>query len=166
MNMIDAILQEFVHEAGATRRMLERAPMDKRDWRPHPKSMTLGRLAAHIAEIPTYVRPILDQDELVMDPAKHTSTSCTTSAELLKAFDDNMTAATRAMSGISDGHLMKTWRFTVGDRVIFEMPRIAVLRAMVLSHNIHHRGQLSVFLRLNDVPLPQVYGPTADEAMG
>ena len=166
MNIIDAILNEIELEAANTRKMLERAPQEKFAWQPHAKSMTLCGLVSHIAEIPTWVKPILEQDELVIDLEKYVPPSYASVAELLQRFDKNIGEAKEAMAGQSDERLMGLWRLKVGEQSVFELPRVAVLRGMILSHSVHHRGQLSVYLRLNDVPLPPLYGPTADEQPG
>lgn len=164
MNIIDGILQEFAHENANTRKMLDRVPQQHLGWKPHAKSMTLGRLAGHIVEIPTFIKPIITQNEMVIDMANYKPTEFTAVADGLARFDKNIAEAASAMQGQTNDNLMKPWRLKFGDKVVFELPRIAVIRSMVISHAIHHRGQLSVFLRLQNVPLPPIYGPTADES--
>lgn len=162
MNIIDPILMEFTHEAGITRRLLERVPDEQLGWKPHEKSMSMGRLASHIAEIPTFVAAILGQDELIL-PGSYTPLNAGSTAEILEAFDKNVAMATEMMQGQSNERLMQPWRLKKGEHVVFEMPRIGVIRGLVLNHSVHHRGQLSVYVRMHDVPLPSIYGPSADE---
>ncbi len=165
MNMIDAMLQEFTQESATTRRMLERAPMEKHAWSPHPKSMSLGRLVSHIAEIPMFVPAILEKDEWNLEPGEYKPACFETLDALLAGFDKLVEAAKKVMAGQSDDLLMQPWRFNYRGKTVMELPRIAALRVLVISHVIHHRGQLSVYLRLNDAPVPSVYGPTADVPM-
>ena len=165
MSLSEPIAAELRREAATTRRMLERVPEDELAWRPHEKSMTLGRLAGHIAELPNLVVAALTQDEVDFAAGKFQPFAASNVPELLEKFDENIAAAARALEGQPDEHLLKTWRLRRGEQVIFELPRVAVLRSMGLNHIIHHRGQLSVYLRLLDIPLPSVYGPTADEAI-
>ena len=165
MNFIDPILKEFTYEMANTRKVLERAPMEKHAWKPHDKSMSLGQLASHVAESPTWAKPIVDQDELSLDLSGYKPPYYPTGAELLAAFDAAVAGAKQAMQGRSNEMLMVPWRLKVGGQVIFELPRVAVIRSMVLNHIIHHRGQLTVYLRLLNVPLCALYGPTADERM-
>jgi uncharacterized damage-inducible protein DinB len=163
MDIIGSLLQELLYEASLTRVMLDRVPDDRFDWQPHPKSMTLGRLAGHIAEIPTWASTVIDATEFVMDPETYKAFIPVSKADLLATFDKNIELAQDSMSEQPDEHFLSPWQLRTQDTVVFEMPRLAVLRSMVLNHMIHHRGQLSVYLRLNDVPLPAIYGPTADE---
>ena len=165
MNMIDPIVTEFSHEATNTRRMLERAPEEHFDWKPHEKSMSLALLATHIAQIPEWGMAILEQDELVINLDEYTPRIASTHAELMELFETNVAKASETMQGQPDDKLMQPWRLKVGDEVKLELPRIVVIRGMILNHIVHHRGQLSVYLRLKDVPLPGVYGPSADETM-
>ncbi|MFQ5824341.1 MAG: DinB family protein [bacterium] len=165
MNLIEPILAELEQEAKPTRKMLELIPEDKLKWKPQEKSMTLGRLAAHITEIPGWVDAFVDQDELVLGAVEYEPPTATRVSETLETFDKNLAHAIEKLKPMSDDQLAANWRLKKGDEVIHEIPRIAVIRTWLLSHIIHHRGQLSVYLRLNDVPLPQVYGPTADEGM-
>ena len=165
MSLSEPIAAELQREAATTRRMLERVPEEKLEWRPHEKSMTLGRLAGHIAELPSLVAMTLTQDEVDFAAGNYQPFVASNVAELLEKFDGNVAGAVEALRGQEDEHLLKTWRLKRNGQVLFEMPRVAVLRSMGLNHVIHHRGQLSVYLRLLDVPLPSVYGPTADEAI-
>lgn len=163
MNYIDPLIAEFEREAAATRRVLERVPEEKFGWRPHPKSMTMGRLATHVAETPGWLAAILEQDEMAFNPEEYKPKEAASRAELLQIFDDNMAMAAKLMTGQSNDHVMAMWRMKVGDQIAFEAPRIGVIRSMILNHTYHHRGQLTVYLRLNDIPVPSVYGPSADE---
>jgi uncharacterized damage-inducible protein DinB len=163
MTLIDSIAMEFEHEAQTTRRHLERLPNDKLDWRPHEKSFTARGLASHIVECTGWADSIFNMDELDIDPATYKSYLATSVDDLLKAFDDKVADGTRILAGVADTDLVQPWRLKVMGRVRFEKPRAAVFRDFTLSHLIHHRGQLSVYLRLLDIPVPGSYGPTADE---
>jgi uncharacterized damage-inducible protein DinB len=162
MSISDSLLPEFDMEMANTRRALERVPMDKADWKPHPKSMALGRLAIHLAELPGWAHVTVNTDELNFadgyNPAKAETTE-----ELLALFDKNVAQAREALAGASDETWHKPWTLRNGDHKIFTMPKIAVHRGFTMNHVIHHRGQLTVYLRLNDVPVPSIYGPSADE---
>ncbi len=164
MNMIDPILGELAHEAGTTRRLLERLPADRLGWQPHAKSMTLGRLATHIAEIPGWVSSIIQKDEVDMSGG-YTPQTGKSPAEIQAIFDKSVAQATDTLKGQSNDRLTATWRLKKDGKVLLEMPRIGVIRAVLMNHLIHHRGQLSVYLRLLDVPIPSIYGPSADQPM-
>lgn len=163
MNIIEPMVMELKQEAQTTRRYLERIPHDKLGWKPHAKSMSMGQLASHLCETCMWVGALLDTEELVFDPEQYQPFHAKTRVELLDAFDKNIALALEKMEGQSDEAMMQVWRMRSPDRVFFEMPRMAVLRAMILNHLVHHRGQLSVYLRLNDVTVPATYGPSADE---
>ena len=163
MSIIDSMIQELQYEAQATRKVLERLPEDKWDWQPHPKSMSVCALASHTADALTYAQAVLEMDEFVINMGEYKPFLAANRAELLKAQDENLAKAVETMHGRSDAHLMQLWRLKMGDHVVFELPRAAVLRSMVLNHIVHHRAQLTVYLRLLDVPVPSVYGPSADE---
>jgi uncharacterized damage-inducible protein DinB len=168
MAIRDAFLPEFDHEMALTRKALERVPEGKPDWKPHQKSMTMSRLAGHLAELPNFAVMTIQNDSFDVAPpggSKRQPTVMTSRAQLLEAFDKNVVAARAAIAGASDEHLGKMWRLHAGDKTIFNMPRAGVLRTLILSHTIHHRAQLGVYLRLNDVPVPSVYGPSADEGL-
>jgi len=165
MTIAESFQQELAYESGNTRRMLERVPMEKSDWTPHPKSMTLGRLASHVAETTEWVGYTVERDELVLDPGQYKPKIYASTDEMVLAFDAACTAAMEALQGRDDATMMRTWRLIVGGQAVMELPKIVVLKSMVLNHMIHHRGQLSVYLRMNNVPLPGLYGPTADEPM-
>jgi uncharacterized damage-inducible protein DinB len=162
MPMVDALLPEFDHEMTTTRKLLERVPEDRLDWKPHAKSFSLGQLAQHVATIPLWGTTTLTQTEL--DVEGPTPPQMRTRAELLATFDQNAASARAALTDRTDAELMVPWTLKSGGRTIFSMPRASVLRGFVLSHIIHHRGQLSVYLRMQDVPLPSIYGPSADES--
>lgn len=163
MSLSEPMVDELRREAATTRKMLERVPEDKMSWRPHEKSMTLGRLAGHLAELPSLVASVVTRDEVDFAAGNYQPFEASNTAELLEKFDQNVAGAAEALKGQEDEHLLKPWRLKRNGQVLLELPRVAVLRTMGLSHVIHHRGQLSVYLRLLDVPLPSVYGPTADE---
>ena len=165
MNPIDAILMEMSQEAATTRRLLERLPAQHLVWKPHTKSMTMGRLATHIAEIPGWIATILDKEGFDVGAGNRTPQTAGSVAEVLEMFDRNMAKVEAATRRQTMERLSATWRITKQGQVIVEMPRMGVIRSLFLNHLIHHRGQLSVYLRLNDVPLPSIYGPTADTPM-
>ena len=160
MNLSEPLVAELQIEASTTRKMLERVPPDSLAWKPHEKSRTLGEIAAHIANLPGLFIATLNQDEFDRYAYKATTE---TVADILETFDRNINAALEVLKTLSDERMLTSWRYQYGEQVIFEMPRLVVIRTMALNHLIHHRGQLSVYLRLLNVPLPPVYGPTADE---
>ena len=162
MTIVDALLPEFDHEMTTTRRVLERVPEDKFEWKPHAKSFSLGALAAHVAALPTWGAETLARSEIDIAGAQP-PTAPWSQSELMAAFDRNVAAARSALAGKTDAELLGTWTLKRGGKPIFSMPKTAVLRSFMLSHLIHHRGQLSVYLRLLDVPVPSIYGPSADE---
>ena len=165
MPIARALLPEFDHEMATTRTLLERVPEARADWRPHAKSTTLGGLAAHVAQLPSLVERIVARTEVDLNPPggpAFAAPRLTTTAALLETFDRHVAAARATLEGVADDALMVPWSLKNGGKAIFTLPRAAVLRTMVLNHVIHHRGQLSVYLRLLDVPLPSIYGPTAD----
>jgi uncharacterized damage-inducible protein DinB len=164
----EALLPEFEHEMANTRKTLERIPEDKFDWKPHPKSTALGGLATHLANIPSWAALAIKQDSFDMAPPDAPpprAKLATTRTEVLEAFDKNLAEARAAISGASDEQLMQPWSLLSGGNTVMTLPRVAVLRGFVMNHTIHHRAQLGVYLRLNDVPVPSIYGPSADEGM-
>lgn len=163
MNLGQSIAEELKREAVATRKMLERVPADSFAWQPHEKSMILGQLASHVADVTGWIPPIVTQEELDFAKSDFKPARLTTPNELVEHFDESLDAALGFLHTASDEHLRQSWRLRKGEHLILEMPRADVIRTMVLSHLIHHRGQLSVYLRLKNVPLPPVYGPSADE---
>ena len=162
MSLSQALAKELQQEAAATRKMLERVPQDAFDWKPHEKSMALGRLAGHIAELPGMIVAMVTRDEMNFSDYKPYKPASV--PELVETLDKNIASAVEALKNQADEQLPETWRIKSGDKVFIEMARGEFIR-WALSHIIHHRGQLSVYLRLRDVPLPPVYGPTADESM-
>lgn len=165
MALKDGLLPEFDHEMGATRRLLERVPEGDFAWKPHDKSFPLGHLAAHIANLPTWVGITMDGSELdTADLGEEARPKPPASlAELLQRFDENVKKARAKIDEQTDPTFFAPWSLKNGGQVMFTMPKLAVLRSFVMNHLIHHRGQLTVYLRLRDVPLPSIYGPTADE---
>jgi len=166
MSLSQMLLPEFDQEMTSTRRMLERLPADKFDFQPHAKSMTLGHLASHIAEVPDWYASTLTTDSLDLappgGPAYQPVTHGTPEA-VLQYLDTSVAAARKALVAAGDEAFGQPWSLLMGGKAIFTMPRIAVLRSMVMNHLIHHRGQLSVYYRLTGVPVPAIYGPSADE---
>jgi uncharacterized damage-inducible protein DinB len=163
MAIIDGMIREYEHEGAQTRKVLERVPEAHFGWKPHDKSMTLRELASHLSDIPSWVRPTIKQDEFAFSMKDFVPFKAETTKQLLEHYDKNLSDALDAMPGTTDPDMMKTWKMTMDGQLIIEMPRVAVLRGMMMNHAIHHRAQLGVYLRLLDVPLPQLYGPTADE---
>jgi len=162
MGLKDGLIAELKHESASTKKMLERVPYDKADWKPHEKSMTLGRLAVHVAEIPHWISNVINIDEF--DFEKHyTSNTANSQEELLKVYQDNLDKAIADLEKMEPDDFMKMWTVKKGEQVYFNMPKVVAMRGWCFSHLIHHRGQLSVYLRLLDVPVPGMYGPTADE---
>ncbi len=160
-----AFLAELENEAKTTRACLERVPMDKYDWKPHEKSMSFGRLAVHCAEMFGWTKETLTQDVLDFATADMTPFEPKTTEELLAFFDDHIEKAKAILGDTSDETMFTNWTMQNGEQVYFTMPKVAVMRTFVLNHIIHHRGQLSVYLRLNDIPVPSIYGPSADEGL-
>ncbi len=162
MSLADSFLMELTHEAAGARKAIERVPEDKYDWAPHEKSMKAGRLAGHIAEVPGWLVMIAGQDEFLLD-ASFVSFNPGSRDELLKTFDENLKIGSEALKAISDERMMAIWTMKSPEATIIEMPRVAVIRSWGLNHLIHHRGQLTVYLRLMGAAVPSLYGPSADE---
>ncbi len=166
MKISDMLLPEFDQEMASTRKSLERIPEDKFGWKPHEKSMPLGRLAGHLAEMPGWAVMSIEKDSLDIAPPgvpPPQATVAKSRQEVLDLFDKNKNEARAAIAKASDDHLMKNWSLLRGGQTIMTMPRTAVLRGFVMNHMIHHRAQLGVYLRLNNIPVPSIYGPSADE---
>jgi uncharacterized damage-inducible protein DinB len=161
MAMADGFIAELTNEAKTTRRVLERVPDSQLAWRPHPKSMSLGQLAYHISALPRSIADLLA--ELSVEPPRVPLPEDTPVAELLANLDRNISHATERLAAWGDEGLGAMWRMTRGGKTLLELPRAAMVRSVMLNHWYHHRGQLTVYLRLLDVPLPSVYGPSADE---
>jgi uncharacterized damage-inducible protein DinB len=170
MALNEALLPEFDTEMLHTRKTLERLPDDKLGWRPHPKSMTMGELATHQAFLVSWSTAILAKDSLdlapVDGPPAPVPEPCESVAAVLEMFDKHVAAAREAIVKADDAHMTGMWSLLAGGRTMFSWPRITVLRSFVMNHTIHHRAQLGVYLRLNDLPVPSIYGPSADEGLG
>ena len=163
MSIADSLLPEFDHEMAVTRKVLERVPEDKFEWTPHPKSMSMVALATHVATIPSWGLPTLTETELDLG-GQNQNTAVTSRADLLSRFDRNVAGTRAALIGKTDAEMMTIWSLKNNGQKLFTMPRASVWRGFVLNHLVHHRAQLGVYLRLNDVPVPAMYGPSADEA--
>lgn len=163
MILLQPLLHELQHEAEKTRKYLQIVPQDKFNWKPHPKSRTLLELAIHIAEIPGWLHYTLEAEELDFATLDYAPPEVTTGELLLKLYDEKMLLGGKALHNTSDEVLLGKWRLRNADYIILDMQRLAVIRDMVLNYIAHHRGQLSVYLRLLNVSLPGIYGPSADE---
>jgi uncharacterized damage-inducible protein DinB len=161
--MMEPMLNEFRMETVITKRMLDRVPADKLTWKPHPKSMSLGQLALHVATIPGNIPKLTEMDQFDVAQANFVPAQPVDLRAVNAAFDESVTFAESYLSGLSDQKAMATWRMLKNGQTIAEIPRIGVLRSILLNHWYHHRGQLSVYLRLLDVPVPVIYGRSADE---
>lgn len=160
-----ARVAEMEHEAATTRKVLERIPVEKFDWKPHEKSMGFKQLASHAAEIFAWTIPSVQDAELDFAKWEYKPFDPATTEDLLDFFDKNVEGALEVLRNTPDSVFMETWSLRNGDEIYFTLPKAAVMRSFVMNHMIHHRGQLSVYLRLNDIPVPAIYGPSADEAM-
>jgi uncharacterized damage-inducible protein DinB len=166
MSIAESLLPEFDREMGVTRRLLERIPDDQFGWKPHDKSMTLGRLAEHLAELAVWARvSIVDSGIDLASGRPEGYVSPSSRAAVLEMFDKHVADARAALVGRTDAELMAPWKLSKEGKEIFTMPKAVVLRTFFMNHVIHHRGQMSVYLRLHNVPLPSMYGPSADESM-
>jgi uncharacterized damage-inducible protein DinB len=166
MSLCESLAAELRQEAKTTRRILERVPEESFGWKPHEKSMSLGRLAGHVAELPSLIVPALTQDELDFAAGRYQPFAPSSTAELLERFDQTVGEAFELLGGQTDERLNDEWRLRSGEHTFFKGPRAAAVRVLALNHVVHHRGQLSVYLRLLDVAVPSIYGPSADEAPG
>ncbi len=162
MALKDGLLAEYDHEIATTRKLLERLPDDKLSWKPHEKSMSLGGLATHLGNIPNWGATILNDVSFDLAAAPPNLDAKSSRVDILAFFDDS-TKRTRAAMDKSDPEYLLAWALKRGGQEMFSMPRLSAFRTFVLYHLVHHRGQLSVYLRLNDIPVPPIYGPTADE---
>jgi uncharacterized damage-inducible protein DinB len=163
MGHIDAMLQELDQEAHTTRRLLERVPNDRLDWKPHPRARTLGQLALHVAAVPGAVASFACAPSPVQVPSFAGDPSPASAGELLTALTDSISTAKAKVGALDDAALAAPWRLMAGDRELIAAPLGVFLRSVMLNHWYHHRGQLSVYLRELDVPIPSIYGPSADE---
>jgi uncharacterized damage-inducible protein DinB len=161
--MMEPILGEFQQEAATTKRVLDRVPPDKLAWKPHPKSMSLGELAMHVATIPGQMSKMAQADEFEISPQAFNQSGPKNLAEITAALESGVQTAQEYLGGVSDAAAVGNWKLSANGKQIVAMPRIAMIRAFMLNHWYHHRGQLSVYLRLLDVPVPTIYGPSADE---
>jgi uncharacterized damage-inducible protein DinB len=166
MKLTDLFLGELDREAPLTRRVLERVPEGRNDWKPHDKSMPLGRLAALVAGMPSWLAMMIDKNEFDLNPPGGSSgsfqTNFRTTADLVRTMEDGVSAARAALQKTNDDHLMKPWRLLVSGTTVAEQPRHVMMQDSI-NHLAHHRGQMTVYLRLNDVAVPAVYGPSADD---
>ncbi len=166
MHISELLLPEFDQEMKNARRLLERVPSKKAEWKPHEKSMELGRLAGHIAELPKWGAMILNSDTLDLTSMVREGYKpfiSDSQEELLKVLDKSVSETRLALTKANDEDFQRVWAMKLKDQIVFSMPRFAVFRSMFLNHLIHHRAQLGVYLRLNNIPLPEMYGPSADE---
>jgi uncharacterized damage-inducible protein DinB len=165
MTTSQLLLEDFDTEMAGTRKLLERIPEDKPDYKPHDKSMACGRLAMHVAHLPTFAKYILTEPGMDMANSKlpHPDLTFRTRAAMLAEFDAAAAEARKALAAASDADLAAKWKFSFGEHVILDEPRSKTYRLMFFNHLIHHRAQLGVYLRLNDLPVPGLYGPSADE---
>jgi uncharacterized damage-inducible protein DinB len=166
MAIKDAFVAELKYESSLTKKMLEKVPLDKKEWKPHEKSMTLGRLATHVAENIHWVTDIIHIDDFdFMKNYNFNPRTANSTEELLEIFQTNLDKAINDLSNVSDDDLAKKWIVRRGEQIMFDTPKKVAIRSWAINHMIHHRGQLSVYLRLLDVPVPGMYGPSADEKM-
>ena len=165
MTHAELLLEDFDLEMANTRRMLERIPEDNPDWKPHDKSFAIGKLAMHVATLPVFAKYIMEDNgmDLANPTRERLDMSFRTRADMLATFDRTANEARKAVAGASDEHLAQTWPFRFGERVISNNSRSLTYRYMCFNHLLHHRAQLSVYLRLNEIPVPGMYGPSADE---
>ena len=162
MRIVDSILTEFDRETATTRRVLERVPADKLAWQPHPKSMSLGQLALHIAQTPGVIAGFVSEPTLALTGGFRQA-AATSTQEVLSALDASVARVKQIVGHMDDATAMSAWTLTAGGKTLMSVPRIGVIRSLMLNHWYHHRGQLSVYLRQLDIPVPSIYGPSADE---
>lgn len=165
MSINSALLAELKNESTNTRKMLERVPTEKLDWKPHEKSMTIGRIATHIADLPVWFSRIINADEFDFATAVFNHETKENTQAILKLFDERIEEATNILTSATDEILNGLWTSKRGEHIIFQLPKKVALRSIAYNHVYHHRGQLSVYLRLLDIPVPGMYGPSADERM-
>ena len=161
--MLESLIAQYNQETRTSRRMLERIPADRFEWRPHPKSFTAGGLGSHIVDCVNWLDPIFTLDELDVDPSTFREYRAASLDALLATFDEKVTSGKGILAGLDESTLKAPWRLKLLGKVRLERPKAEAFRDFTLSHMIHHRGQLSVYLRLLEVPVPGAYGPTADE---
>jgi uncharacterized damage-inducible protein DinB len=166
MSIAASLLPEYDHEMAITRKHLERTPLAQKDWKPHTRSMTLGALAVHLAEIPAWTAGTMQGTEFDVAPKggpAYAPPVFATVDAMLAHFDRHVTEGRAALAAAKDADFLVPWSLKMGGETLFTLPRLGVIRTWVLNHSVHHRGQYSVYLRLREVPVPQTYGPTADE---
>lgn len=163
MSLSETFGGELEYEAASARKCLERISETVFDYKPHEKSMAMGRLGAHVAEMFGWVKETVEKSEINFATMDYKPFEPKTTAELIEFLDKNVGEAAEALRNVSDETMLENWKMLNGEKVIADMPRIAALRGFILKHIVHHRGQLSVYLRLNDIPVPPIYGPSADE---
>lgn len=158
-----AFIAELKHEAAASKRMLERVPEDKFGWKPHEKSMSLGRLATHVAELPGFLNSILTIDDFDFTKGHYKASQAETPEELMNVFQQKLDEVVQTLQNTSDEKMQANFTLRSGEYIIATVPRVVAVRSMAMNHLIHHRGQIAVYLRLLDIPVPGLYGPSADE---
>ncbi len=161
MRLVDSILMELDQEAQITKRVLDRIPDDKLAWKPHPRSYSLGQLALHVASTPGNVAALAVPD--TKEASNFSQPEAKSRQEVLDTFSKSLESAKETLKKMDDAQLMSTWKLTKNGKVLMSVPRIGFIRSILMNHNYHHRGQLSVYLRMLDVPVPSIYGPSADE---
>lgn len=166
MTIAEILLQDFDNEMAGTRTTLERIPVDKPEFKCHDKSMPMGRLAVHVATLPRFATTILTTPGMDLATTQFPTMTFDSREKLLRDFDALAAEARAALAKSSDADLQQSWKFSFGDKLISDLPRSATYRSMFFNHLIHHRAQLGVYLRLNDLPVPPLYGPSADDSMG
>lgn len=165
MSINESFLSELKSEEKSTKKLLERIPAEHLSWKPHEKSFPLSRLASHVAELPGWISAILDNDEIDFGKEKYTPPEISSPADIMKVHIENVNKAIKSLEHATDEDFSKTWTLRNNDKIFFTRPKVEVLKNFAYSHLYHHRGQLTVYLRLLDIPLPGIYGPTADENM-
>ena len=165
MTVAELMIQEFNYESSNTRKCLERIPQDRFDYKPHQKSFSMLELGTHLANLITWTETIVNHDFFDFGAPSEPAPTPQSPAELLELFDKNLKGFNETLGGKSDELLFKKWQLRDGDNVMLELPKAACIRSFVLNHTVHHRGQLTVYMRENDIPLPPLYGPSADEAI-
>jgi uncharacterized damage-inducible protein DinB len=167
MKMTELFLAELEREAASTKRVLERIPEGRNDWKPHPKSMSLGYLAALVATMPAWIEMMIELDhfDIANDKSEYKTKEMQTTGELLTALEESVKKARKALQNTTDDHLLEPWKFIAYGHVASENPRHIMIRDAIFSHLAHHRGQLTVYLRLNEAAVPAIYGPSADEGL-
>jgi len=169
MTLGAALIPEFDQEMANTRKTIARVPEDKFGWKPHEKSGSMGWLASHLADLPGFVMMALERDSMDIAPGGKSMPPrpvSTSHQEIMERFDANVTKARAALAGVADAKLAEPWSLLQNGKTLLTLPRSAIVRSFAFSHLIHHRAQLGVYLRLNDIPVPSIYGPSADEGVG